>query len=108
MTLDISADFGVVDNLETVTFYSRVSDANEGEGEEVENVLRRVLVRGGEGMTTTAELVFHVWSDNIASGTVPKARDTIKDSNNRRYTVLRVETQSLQTRYRLFCVRVRS
>lgn len=108
MTLDISGDFAVVDNLETITFYSRVSDANEGEGESITNVLRRVLNRGGEGMTTTAELVFHVWADNITSGAVPKPRDTVKDAANRRYTVLRVETQTLATRYRLFCVRVRT
>ncbi|MGE3804155.1 MAG: hypothetical protein AB7K24_05735 [Gemmataceae bacterium] len=114
--MNIDNDYRVVDDTESVIFHARLDDRTFAVGEIVSDVLARPIragvenVAGGRrvassGMIATADIVFHVWRTNIAA--TPKARDELTDAGGRRWVVVQVDTQSLATRYRLFCARKR-
>lgn len=118
MTLSILGDYGVVDSLETVTYFQRTAEAAFAAGVSVPNCLRRVTTQDNLALhgahlalhgahLARLGLVWHVWAVNLPGGLVPQERDVLQDAAAVRWSILRVEYQSLISRYRLTCVRER-
>jgi hypothetical protein len=111
VTLNLLGDWSVVDDSETVTYFQRTAEAGFATGVSVPNCLRRVTTQDDlalhGALLTRVGLVWHVWAANLPGGLVPQERDVIQDAASARWSILRVEYQSLLSRYRLTCVRER-
>jgi hypothetical protein len=104
MTLDISTDYEVVDNLETVTYYQKTSETGYGDAITVENVLRRAIGRDFKTpMMQHTMTTFHIWAANVSF--TPALNDKLVDSHSVAWTVKEVGTESVGTRYRLKCLK---
>ena len=108
MSLDTSTLWQTVEWTETVSFYSRTSESTFAAVQTVEYAKRRSPTKdemsGGGGLFSTVDLVWHVWTSKLG-GIVPKIGDVVRDSSAIRWTVVKVEIQSLIQRFRLSCAK---
>lgn len=97
----------VISKTETFSYQSRTSETALAPPVSVANCKRRAA--DGEDFATTPALlgkvglVIHVWAINLPAGVVPKLRDVLTDAAGVPWLVLKVETQTWQSRYRLTC-----
>lgn len=107
MTWDVSGDFAVIDSLETLTLFRRTSTSAFDSGTAVPLCLREPLEReeiGGQVLLKKGGLRFQMWAANV-TGAAPKVADVVQDFAGIRYTVLKVGTQTVGTRYDLTCIK---
>lgn len=105
MALDLSGDWQIVDDLQTVTFYSKTSRTAYAAGETVTHVLKRVVTKDYDesgGLLKRNAVVFHVWRAKVTA--TPKQGDAVQAADAKRYTVDRVEVMDEGERFRLSCV----
>ena len=99
-------DFRLVDNLETITYYSRLTDTTYDTAVTIPNCLRRAqrknLQQGGDWIAV-ASLTWHLWKANMPTALIPKAMDKIVDSAGISWIVEPVEYATWTTRYALQC-----
>lgn len=103
LTFNPAPDWSVVDGQETVSLYVRIStDAFDDFPVTVTNALGRAPTRSemdaAGGLVTDIGRVWHLWSEKLLT-TVPKIRDVIRDSTGARWTILKVDKQTMGTRY---------
>ena len=107
--LDVSEDFLVVDNLESITFYSRLSDGTYAAGIYVPYCLRRAqrhqFQQGGDWVAVV-DMNWHIWRDNLPT-VIPKAQDKIiAIIDNTSWIIAPVNFDTWVTRYALPCKRL--
>lgn len=116
LQLDIENDFQVFDNLETVTYYRRTSNSGFDGGTLVTGALRHFsqrTERQGKGSNVRNELAWELPVVQVGSLVIGpqaqegKVNDVIQDAAGRRWSVLRVELATLQTRYHVTTVQER-
>lgn len=105
LPLNVGGDFAVINATETVTLIPRVTDSGFSAALTVPAALRRDATRediesAGGSLGKTGN-VFHLWAANIPGGYKPKRRDVLQDADGVRYDVLKVQVQTLDTRFRL-------
>lgn len=106
----IGNDFQVVDGTSVATYLSRTSESGFAAGVTVNNTFGRAATKE-DLLAAGAQLnqigtVWHVWTSQL-SGVVPKRSDVIIDPVGVRWSVIRVEQQTLQTRWKLTTIRER-
>lgn len=108
---EIEDDFEVVDGLQSVSYFRRTAEGTFASAQTVRSVLRREAFKeeieaAGGGQLARDGVVFHLWVRRLA-GTVPKKHDVVRDAASVRWTVLEVRRSTLDTRYRVLCVKER-
>lgn len=101
MTLDISGDWDVVDNLVTVSYQSKTAEGTWAGGVSIPDVLKRVTRKTVNGMLNVQVVTFHLWAD-LLGAVVPKVNDKLT-SGGKVWVVKEVNMESLDTRYKLTC-----
>lgn len=102
MTISIGSDFQAIDFLQTVSYREKTSEGVWASAVPVPNVLQRVSVKSVTApMMDAEECTFHVWTNQTSL--VPKVNDRVKDSDGRMWIVEAVNSESLDTRFRLTC-----
>lgn len=105
ITLSLSDDFDVFDNLADVSFYSRTSGDTFGTAITCSALKRAVDGRFDnlkDARVANATVVFHLKASDLG-GTRPKATDKLTDAESDRWLVVAAEYQTLQSRWRLYC-----
>lgn len=100
MTLDLSDDYEVVDNLQTVTYYTKTAEST-WTSSSISNVLKRVTTKVLNGAVRVTGATFHVWNSQTA--VTPKANDKLTDSEGFTWVVQQVMVETLNSRFKLVC-----
>lgn len=110
-TLDVSQDWQVVDNLESITYYKRLSDTTYDTAVTIDNCLGRAknvqMQRGGDWVVIKKK-TWHLWKANMPSGLIPKAFDKIVDNEGNTWMIDDVGIMTFTTRYQLPTTQVMS
>ena len=105
-TIDTSNDWNLVEDRETVLYFSKTSEKPPTPGVVVPNAKRMALDK--EEIETDADLAsygiaWHVWRNQL-SGIIPKFGDVLQDQDGFRFVVKRVGSLSFRQRFRLVCL----
>lgn len=106
VTLDVSGDWEVMDNRETVTYHRRTSHTAFAAGVSVPESLREVVEAFDPRALNNIDVVWNLWEENI-SGVTPKQGDVVEDAAGARWVVDRARYATLQSRWQLDCKRER-
>ena len=104
---DPGGDYAVVDFLETVTYFDKLSHVAFGSGTTVTSALREVLSGVDPRQLSGIEQVWHIWTENMGS-IAPKIGDVIRDSDGVRWTIVHKELRTAQTRWQFSVEREKS
>jgi hypothetical protein len=113
LQLDIENDYQVFDNLETITYYRRTSSSGFDAGTQVVGALREVGMRTEtqrRGSNVQQVLAWNLPTVLVGSFANPvppvgiadpKVNDVIQDAAGVRWSVVHVDSDTLQTRWYL-------
>lgn len=110
MALDVSGDYAVIDNTETVTYYQRATQSTFSDTPiTVTNALRRVTTReqleSAGASLKSVSLTWHIWKGLLGANVIPKNGDVIQDSSGLRWTVIKIDGQTWGTRWVLTTIK---
>lgn len=101
MPLNTASYWKAVEATETVTYYRRTAE-DTFTTSTVAHAKRRAPMKWevlGDGLISVCELTWHLWADAL-NGVIPKVSDVIQDTAGVRWTLIKVEVNSLGQRYR--------
>lgn len=102
--LDFSDDWRVIDNLETIVYYSKTADGTYAAGVTVPNCLRRMQSQMLDDYSQVNSVTWHIWIDNMPIVFVPKSQDKLTAaSDSTAWIVEPVDFATWVTRYRCPC-----
>lgn len=110
-TLDVSGDYTVFDNVETVTYYVRsgssyASPATTVTGALPEMVMYETIPGPGGANVQSQSLTWHLWVA-LLGGISPKYGDVIQRTSGDRYTVIDASLETLASRYKCNTIKER-
>ena len=104
---DFSQDFRVMDNLETIQYYVKISDGVYAAPVTIPFCLRRMQSQSLDDYSQVNTLNWHIWNYNIPSPQfIPKTQDLIYATSDNSYWIIEpVDYATWVTRYRCPCKR---
>ncbi len=107
MEPNLEGDFATIEGLSAGTYYSRTAEATFATGVTITGALKRVVAKGvlqSGGLLVDVTVIWHITAAELGA-TMPRVSDVYVDADGVRWSVERVEVQTLATRYRLTCRR---
>ena len=98
ITFDPSADWQIMDQLESVTLNVRAGDVYSGTVA-ISNAICRAIDKTDVAKFGNATLTWHLWATQFASVQVPKVRDMIARDDGTRWSILSVQIADVGTRF---------
>lgn len=104
VNFDPTNDYQVVDNLETITYYVKISDGVYDSGTTITNCFRRAQGQSLDDYSQVNSLTWHIWKANAPANFTPKSQDKLyAASDQTTWIVGDVDFATWVTRFRLPC-----
>ena len=110
MTLDLSDEYLVPDNTESLVYSSKALGSTFTVNNALRNLVTKELIEGRhfKDVIIHGESVnFHVWAAEFPDGFMPIISDQFVDAENITWVVTRLNFDTLRTRWKLECLELR-